>query len=582
MRKPLIFSLILLVFIIPIGLGRADELGDVTKELSEQKQQLSDLEKRKEQLAQGIASASVSLAQVSAELDEAEADLAKIRKELSEREKTLKQWETTRNALIREFYKQSRISSFEIVFSSDNFIDSTRQLQYYQENLGVLRDNIIALSGEITTFKENQAKAEKLRNEFADLRNQYQALLSSQQSAYYSTAQEITQITKYVKHLTERQKQLILEKMGALDVSVGDVPPTLDPKMASGYNPGFSPRLAAFSFGIPHRVGMSQYGAYGRALAGQNYKKILKAYYANVSIGSYSVPSKIKVQGYGYISFENNYLRGISEMPRSWPMEALKAQAVAARTYALDYINKNGSICTTQACQVYRNDRTNCSGTYNKRWCDAVKATEGVVIKYNGVPITAWYASTAGGYTRASEDVWGGYRAWVPKTRIDTPGHDPNKWFAKAYDGAKYGNSPYFYAAWYKSGSKVSPQFPHPWLNKTYMNDVANSMLLYRKNNSLLPHLSAPDWNIPDTWSFSRVRSELKKRGIDPIDKINSVLTIVDKNAGKVTKVKLTVEGGRTVEINGLEFLTVFNTRAPGYVHIKSLYKYPLFNIELK
>jgi hypothetical protein len=78
------------------------------------------------------------------------------------------------------------------------------------------------------------------------------------------------------------------------------------------------------------------------------------------------------------------------------------------------------------------------------------------------------------------------------------------------------------------------------------------------------------------------VRSELAARGGDPVDKITSALAIVDKNVGRVTKVHFTVEGGRRVEVSGLEFLTVFNTRAPGYIHIKSLYKYPLFNLELR
>lgn len=587
MRKLLILGLILLAILLSVSLIRADlnkDIEKVTSDLEKQRQQLSDLERRKEQLAKDISSASVSFYQVSVELDAAEADLAQIQKDLSGREETLKQREAGRNSLVRELYIRSRVSPFEVALSSDDLIASTKEFQYYEESLGLLESNIGTLNSEISLFKENKAQAEKLRNELAALRDQCSSLVYSHQSAYSSIAQQISEVTKYVKHLSEKQKQLLLEKFGAINVSVGDVPPTINPKLSSSYNPGFSPRIAAFSFGIPHRVGMSQYGAYGRALAGQSYKQILKAYYSNVSIGSYPVPDKINVQGYGKIPFEGRYLKGISEMPRSWPMRALKAQAVAARTYALNYVQKNGSICTTQNCQVYRNDRTSCEGTYNRRWCDAISQTRGVVIKDgSGNPITAWYASTAGGYTRSSADVWGGYRSWVPSTRIDTPGSDPNKWFSGAYEGVKYGKSPYFYAAWYYgSGGKTKSGFSHPWLNKTYMNDILNSTLLYKKDNSLLPHLSAPDWNVSGTWGFSRIKSELKKRGGTPVTRINSVLTIVDKKVGKVSKVRFTVDGGRRVEVSGLEFLTVFNTRAPGYVHIKSLYKYPLFNIELK
>ena len=55
------------------------------------------------------------------------------------------------------------------------------------------------------------------------------------------------------------------------------------------------------------------------------------------------------------------YLLGIYEMPESWPMEALKAQVIAARSYALAYTNNgSGEICATESCQVYHQpEKTN-------------------------------------------------------------------------------------------------------------------------------------------------------------------------------------------------------------------------------
>src|SRR5687768_11515354 len=51
----------------------------------------------------------------------------------------------------------------------------------------------------------------------------------------------------------------------------------------------------------------------------------------------------------------DDYLKGVvpSEMRSAWPMEALKAQAVAARTYAAAYYVTKGAICTTTSCQVW-------------------------------------------------------------------------------------------------------------------------------------------------------------------------------------------------------------------------------------
>ncbi|MDP1710523.1 MAG: SpoIID/LytB domain-containing protein [candidate division WWE3 bacterium] len=574
-------ALLLLTIAIAFSVSpsRADELDDVSASLNKQQKQLSDLEKRQQQLSRDIAAASISLSQVSTQLTDAEAELTQIEKDLAAKEKELAQWEAERDSLARTLYKQSRVSSLEVVFSSKDLGESAKQLQYYNENLESLKSKLTLLSGEVGVFKENQATAKRIRDELADLRSQYASRLYSAQRSYYSVSQQMSEVTKYVKNLSERQKQLLAEKFGALNVSVGDVPSTQDPKMSINYDPGFSPRLASFSFGMPHRVGMSQYGAYGRSKANQLYPEILSAYYQNTSLtGTCDKSRRINVDGYGSILLEDEYLTGLGEMPASWGdsggMEALKAQVVAARSYALNY---SGSVCTTQACQVFLGKGAK-DGT---KWEDAVNATCGKVLTYGGSPIAAYYASTAGGYTRSSADVWGGTRAWVSKTVIDTPNGNSDLWFLDAYEGVKYGNSPYFYAAWYKSGSKVKNNLSQPWLEKDYMNDILNATLLYKKDNSLLPRLSALDWD-SSAWDFSKVRSELAARGTTPVSQINSVLTIVDETIGRVNTVRFTSDGGRNIDVTGLEFLTVFNTRAPGYIHIKSLYKYPLFNIVLK
>ncbi|MBU8658511.1 SpoIID/LytB domain-containing protein [Bacillus pumilus] len=99
------------------------------------------------------------------------------------------------------------------------------------------------------------------------------------------------------------------------------------------------------------------------------------------------------------IPFED-YLKGVvpNEMPASWHVEALKAQAVAARTYSVKSIGK--VVPDTTAFQVY--------GGYN--WytnsTKAVDATKGKVLKYNNQLISATYYSSNGGYTEASEEVW--------------------------------------------------------------------------------------------------------------------------------------------------------------------------------
>ena len=94
-----------------------------------------------------------------------------------------------------------------------------------------------------------------------------------------------------------------------------------------------------------------------------------------------------------------------SEMPSSWALEALKAQAIAARSYAVANANKHGrdgfDLTATISDQVYSGVSSE-SDSSNR----AVAETEGMVLKYQGKPITAFFHSTSGGATELAENVW--------------------------------------------------------------------------------------------------------------------------------------------------------------------------------
>jgi len=115
----------------------------------------------------------------------------------------------------------------------------------------------------------------------------------------------------------------------------------------------------------------------------------------------------------GVLPFED-YLKGIAEMPRTWPMEALKAQVVAARSYALAhmrYPDPTGErlgyqLCATDACQVYRGMGVS-AGPYGDRWDRAVNATVRQVLLFGGRPADTLYFSTSKGSTVGNEQVFG-------------------------------------------------------------------------------------------------------------------------------------------------------------------------------
>ena len=115
-----------------------------------------------------------------------------------------------------------------------------------------------------------------------------------------------------------------------------------------------------------------------------------------------------RVQMINTIGFEL-YLRGLAEVPTSWPEHALRAQAIAARSYALDAIRKERAragdrgydICATDQCQVYRGAAIEL-GAFGERWVAAISATRRQVMTYRGRLVQTFYFSTSDGRTRRS------------------------------------------------------------------------------------------------------------------------------------------------------------------------------------
>ncbi len=112
----------------------------------------------------------------------------------------------------------------------------------------------------------------------------------------------------------------------------------------------------------------------------------------------------------------DDYVKGVipHEMSSSWPLEALKAQAVCARTYALRLMGGSRhsgqfDLCNESHCQVYLG--TSGAGTNSDR---AVEETAGMVATYNGAYIDAVYYSSNGGASMDSSVVWGGSQSSYP------------------------------------------------------------------------------------------------------------------------------------------------------------------------
>ncbi len=118
-----------------------------------------------------------------------------------------------------------------------------------------------------------------------------------------------------------------------------------------------------------------------------------------------------------------DYLVGVvaSEMPADFQEEALKAQALTARTYIVKQmlskenhhgLPKGAQVGDSEMDQVYSSDdelRKEWGADYSwkrKKILDAVRATSGEILTYSGQPIQATFFSTSNGYTENSEDYW--------------------------------------------------------------------------------------------------------------------------------------------------------------------------------
>ena len=112
------------------------------------------------------------------------------------------------------------------------------------------------------------------------------------------------------------------------------------------------------------------------------------------------------------VRLQDEYLWGIGEVPSSWPLAALQAQAIASRTYALA---KSLKIRTACSCHLYGSisDQSfvgfskESEAIYGQFWKSAVDSTVGQIITYDGLPITAYFTSSTGGATETSEHAWG-------------------------------------------------------------------------------------------------------------------------------------------------------------------------------
>jgi len=552
---------------------RADELDDINRQIEELARareqsvaatkpleaELGRLEDKLASIAAGIAKAKADLRGLEASIAKREVDFAIQYALLAER--------------VESFYKASRApSSFFVLFASGPSSNLARDLFYQQVVTDKDKDVITQISLDLIQLETDKKRVEEDKIRLADLQAKLDKEAEFFEGEIAGAKAYQSDLSQQIASLTARQQQIIAQKFGTLNLPQSLGAGAMVCVNDRDLNPGSGKWFAFFTYGIPHRVGMNQYGAYGRAKANQTYDQILRAYY-NFDGYQDGVNATIKVNDSNGFNQGNiiwtgsleDYVKRIYEIPDSWPIASLKAQAIAARSYVLATTdNGNQSICANQNCQVFK---TNPKGG---AWDQAVSNTPGKVMVLGGQVIKAWYSSTDGGYTHTSGEVWGSDKGWTKNLR-DTTGEVSS--FGELNDRTYDKESKCFYAAqgWRDKYGKSA------WLKPSEVADILNVILLARADGETKKYLYQTDKPHPyggEIWNEERVKQELRNRDISPMDTASNVsVTGVDWGSGRTTQI--TVNG---VSFSGSEFKDWFNLRAPANIQIVG----PLYNVERK
>lgn len=550
----LLISLVLVANSLFLALNpvKADEIEDLQKQIDELSKARELSEKATKPLEGQLDSLTRQLAQIQSRIDALSSSIRQKERDLKLREDKLVVQQALLESRVRSYYIKSFLTSpFIVILSSSGSGDLFRELSYRQ---AATKEDQRVISSVTTEMVDLISQKEKLEKDKASLAV---AQVEVDKNADFLSG-EIgkakafqSNLSSQIAALSAKQQSILAARSGQFTASIGDS------ELADDYNAsikGFreaapSGSYAVFSFGAyTHRKGMSQYGARGRAQSGQDFKAILRAYYGKEPVGK-DTGGEIKVAGHGSMNFEERYLYGIAEMPSSWHPEALKAQAVAARTYAFRYKNEGKEICTTESCQVFSQSKAD---NPPQAWRDAVNATRGQVVE----DVVTFYASTHGGY--ASPIGWD-----------TTDGSGGGSFVDKSYD--KIGGSPWLYKAWYTQGYSVSSDKcgrANPWLNGAELADIVNATR-YR-DDRVTP--------ISSCWGGNPYsHEELRAKSNGPSN-VTSVSVI--QGNGSTAEVVFQTNIGE-IRVSGSEFKQAFNLRAPGRMSIPQS-GFAFFNIEKK
>lgn len=455
--KKTIPKILVIILILTVGFSpfinitpQAQSSADIQKEIDKQREALNatkgDIESLKNQIANtevALESAEEGIPKLQAQLENTQKELELNQKELEllKQENELKvsikkQLVIEQQDALDSAYQQWRIKKDN--FATSIHIDDPRMnnmgtflaskvLGFSDDGIKEVANQISDLTNQINASEsivgslENQKRElETKKKELEDAIAYYNFVISSSSNNITTLQDNVSKIENTISTLTQEQKDALLEEARLAQQNGGGGQSIGGCVLADDNNVDNNVYICGLGndFQQGHQVGMSQWGAFGMANSGFIYQNILTFYYSGVTISGGYENTTVNVSGYGSRNIED-YVAGQGEVPAKacgnsdqvasnpakyvadnpnflwdcWPEEAIKAQAIAYRTYG---VYNAGFMFNDARSQVY-------NGSQNTRW--AADETRGQVLTFNGQVIEALYsADNNQGFGTANND----------------------------------------------------------------------------------------------------------------------------------------------------------------------------------
>lgn len=281
----IITSLVVIILLfLNVSIGKADQLDDITKQINDLTAQLNSSVNATRPLESQLTSMQQQIDNIKARVANIDADVAVKKQQIDSENKDLAAKEQLLNKAIRDFYIKSSYNSPLVIFlSAANATNFTQVLAYQKAAANQDKEIITNIVLSVTDLEQKKKDLEDEESRLAVVKANLDAQSAKLSTIVQGAKAYQASLSSQIAVLSAQQQQLLAQKYATLGIPLyatttsgcsSDINPYKDPGFGGA-------KFGFFTYGVPNRVGLNQYGAFGRATANppQNADQILRAYY---------------------------------------------------------------------------------------------------------------------------------------------------------------------------------------------------------------------------------------------------------------------------------------------------------------